>query len=137
MEGCIGSADVGEQEVNPDGDVEVSRRPDGDLELPGGGAGFLVPPCERCGGVLKPNVVFFGDAIPPARAKLCAPRDLFDSIAVCISRTQETLLGLARHRSQLLPQSSGSVVNQVSRDNDEVGIAMAGERFCAAGGLLS
>ena len=64
------------QEVNPDGDREVSRRPDGDLELPGGGDGFLVPPCERCGGVLKPNVVFFGDAIPPARAKLCAPWDL-------------------------------------------------------------
>ena len=54
--------------------MEVPRRPDGDLELPGGGEGFLVPPCERCSGVLKPNVVFFGDAIPPARAKLCAPR---------------------------------------------------------------
>lgn len=73
--GCVGSAPVYAQEVNPDGDVEVSRRPDGDQELPGGGAGFLVPPCERCGGVLKPNVVFFGDAIPPARAKLCAPWD--------------------------------------------------------------
>ena len=65
--GCFTQA-----ERNPDGDAEVSRRPDGDLELPGGGEGFVVPPCERCGGVLKPNVVFFGDAIPPARAKQCA-----------------------------------------------------------------
>ena len=60
-------------ERRPDGDAEVSRRPDGDLELPGGGAGFVVPPCDSCGGVLKPNVVFFGDAIPQERAARCAP----------------------------------------------------------------
>jgi len=28
---------------------------------------FLVPPCERCGGVLKPAVVFFGEAVPPRK----------------------------------------------------------------------
>ncbi|KAK9837419.1 hypothetical protein WJX81_001137 [Elliptochloris bilobata] len=68
---------------NPDGDVEVSRQPDGDLELPGGGEGFVVPPCERCGGVLKPNVVFFGDAIPPARAKLAlAAAEACDALLV-------------------------------------------------------
>ena len=81
------------QEVNPDGDREVSRRPDGDLELPGGGDGFLVPPCERCGGVLKPNVVFFGDAIPPARAKLCAPWGLLNPIALSNSHPHVTMLG--------------------------------------------
>ena len=27
---------------------------------------FEVPPCERCGGVLKPDVVFFGDVVPTA-----------------------------------------------------------------------
>ena len=27
---------------------------------------FAIPQCESCGGVLKPDVVFFGDNIPPA-----------------------------------------------------------------------
>jgi NAD-dependent deacetylase sirtuin 4 len=45
------------------------RRPDGDVELRDAGRSFLVPPCAGCGGVLKPDVVFFGDGVPRARAK--------------------------------------------------------------------
>lgn len=42
-------------------------RPDGDAELPAQVEDtFVVPPCEGCGGVLKPDVVFFGDNVPPA-----------------------------------------------------------------------
>ena len=44
-------------------------RPDGDVELQDAGKGFLIPPCESCGGILKPNVVFFGDGIPKDRAE--------------------------------------------------------------------
>ncbi len=29
-----------------------------------------IPDCERCGGILKPDVVFFGEAVPPARVAL-------------------------------------------------------------------
>ena len=43
-------------------------RPDGDVELADAGANFAVPPCRACGGVLTPDVVFFGDSLPPARA---------------------------------------------------------------------
>ena len=43
-------------------------RPDGDVELRDAGKGFLIPPCDSCGGILKPNVVFFGDGIPKERA---------------------------------------------------------------------
>ena len=50
----------------PDG---VLRRPDGDVELSDKfQKTFRVPPCPRCGGVLKPNVVFFGDGLPASRA---------------------------------------------------------------------
>lgn len=39
--------------------------PDGDAELaPELLAGFVVPACEACGGILKPNVVFFGEGVP-------------------------------------------------------------------------
>lgn len=48
-------------------DLEVAFNPDGDAEL-GDEAlvGFTVPSCERCGGVLKPDVVFFGESVPAA-----------------------------------------------------------------------
>lgn len=45
--------------------------PDGDAELPGSladlEAHFVVPACSRCGGVLKPDVVFFGENVPKPR----------------------------------------------------------------------
>jgi NAD-dependent deacetylase sirtuin 4 len=40
-------------------------RPDGDVELPTRLlAGFRPPSCLRCGGRLKPDVVFFGESVP-------------------------------------------------------------------------
>lgn len=42
--------------------------PDGDAELPAWAeSSFRVAPCERCGGVLKPDVVFFGENVPAER----------------------------------------------------------------------
>lgn len=39
--------------------------PDGDADLEAlSFAQFAVPSCERCGGVLKPDVVFFGESVP-------------------------------------------------------------------------
>jgi NAD-dependent SIR2 family protein deacetylase len=44
---------------------EAPTAPDGDAELPVERVErFLVPACARCGGVLKPRVVFFGDNVP-------------------------------------------------------------------------
>ena len=44
--------------VNPDGDVELGE---------GDHAGFVVPDCPACGGVVKPDVVFFGESVPRER----------------------------------------------------------------------
>ena len=42
--------------------------PDGDTDLEGLPFGeFEVPSCSRCGGVLKPDVVFFGESVPRTR----------------------------------------------------------------------
>jgi NAD-dependent deacetylase sirtuin 4 len=42
----------------------ANAAPDGDADLPGDVvAGFVVPACARCGGALKPRVVFFGDNV--------------------------------------------------------------------------
>jgi NAD-dependent SIR2 family protein deacetylase len=45
-------------------------RPDGDVELDDTDD-FVVPGCADCGGVLKPDVVFFGENVPPPRVERC------------------------------------------------------------------
>lgn len=50
----------GPRSMAPDGDADVS---DHRIET------FVVPACLRCGGVLKPNVVFFGDNVPRPRVE--------------------------------------------------------------------
>lgn len=43
-------------------------RPDGDVELGDGvPVEFHIPDCTECGGVLKPDVVFFGESVPRAQ----------------------------------------------------------------------
>jgi NAD-dependent SIR2 family protein deacetylase len=49
---------------------DVASRPDGDVDLDDT-AGFVVPDCDGCGGVLKPDVVFFGENVPPPRVQQC------------------------------------------------------------------
>ena len=34
-------------------------------------AGFVVPACESCGGILKPHVVFFGENVPAPTVARC------------------------------------------------------------------
>ncbi|MFF2861118.1 NAD-dependent protein deacetylase [Streptomyces rubiginosohelvolus] len=48
--------------LNPDGDADLTDEQVGD---------FRVVPCAACGGVLKPDVVFFGEAVPPERVERC------------------------------------------------------------------
>jgi NAD-dependent SIR2 family protein deacetylase len=48
--------------INPDGDADLT-----DEQV----TGFRVLPCTACGGVLKPDVVFFGENVPPARVEHC------------------------------------------------------------------
>ncbi|MFF3771834.1 NAD-dependent protein deacetylase [Streptomyces sp. NPDC002232] len=48
--------------INPDGDADLTDAQVGD---------FRVVPCTLCGGVLKPDVVFFGEAVPPSRVEHC------------------------------------------------------------------
>jgi NAD-dependent SIR2 family protein deacetylase len=48
--------------VNPDGDVVLS---DADV------AAFSVVGCSACGGMLKPDVVFFGENVPKHRVERC------------------------------------------------------------------
>jgi NAD-dependent SIR2 family protein deacetylase len=46
--------------VAPDGDAQVAERFHAD---------FRIPACPSCGGLLKPDVVFFGDSVPRDRVR--------------------------------------------------------------------
>lgn len=52
--------DLPEADIAPDGDVEVDDTAD-----------FEVAGCEVCGGVLKPDVVFFGENVPVLSVQEC------------------------------------------------------------------
>ena len=56
-------------EANPEWhDLEAATAPDGDADLEGQDfSRFQVPVCSDCGGMLKPDVVFFGENVPRAR----------------------------------------------------------------------
>lgn len=48
--------------------LDAPVAPDGDADLDGlDFSTFVVPPCPGCGGAVKPDVVFFGENVPPWR----------------------------------------------------------------------
>ena len=63
-----------EADFAPDGDANVAADVVG---------GFRVPECDRCGGVLKPAVVFFGESVPPEKVRYAMDRvDEADALLV-------------------------------------------------------
>ncbi|MFC6634679.1 NAD-dependent protein deacetylase [Microbulbifer taiwanensis] len=51
------------------GAPQTTVAPDGDAELEVDFSAFQVADCPHCGGILKPDVVFFGDSVPSARVQ--------------------------------------------------------------------
>jgi NAD-dependent SIR2 family protein deacetylase len=53
---------------NPEWQAVAAPAPDGDAEIDGRAVDAFVPPrCPHCGGLLKPDVVFFGENVPGPR----------------------------------------------------------------------
>ncbi len=77
--------------LNPDGDVEFAE-----IEA------FTVPTCTVCGGMLKPDVVFFGEFIPKQR---------FDEAAALVRRADALLIA----GSSLVVNSGVRLLEQASR----------------------
>jgi NAD-dependent SIR2 family protein deacetylase len=58
-------------------DLAAQIAPDGDASLNDFDASEVdLPACASCGGILKPQVVFFGESVPAARVESC-----FDALA--------------------------------------------------------
>ena len=64
--------------------LDAADAPDGDADVETADFdGFRVPPCPVCGGVLKPDVVFFGENVPRERvAQATQALDAADAVLV-------------------------------------------------------
>lgn len=71
-------------ELNPRFDHDAAIAPDGDADLPLDTVrDFIVPECTVCGGVLKPNIVFFGENVA---------KDTVDAAYAMVDRAEALLV---------------------------------------------
>ena len=86
--------------------------PDGDAALdPDAVTGVEIPACVHCGGVLMPDVVFFGDNVPPARtACALAQMEAADALLVVGS----SLMVYSGFRFCRLAQAAGKPIAAVN-----------------------
>jgi NAD-dependent SIR2 family protein deacetylase len=98
--------------VNPDGDVALEET-----------GGFTVVDCLACGGVLKPDVVFFGENVPRARVEACYAQVCEASALVVLGSSLTVMSGLryVRHAASLgIPVV---IVNQGETRGDDLATA--------------
>lgn len=90
---------------------DVAFAPDGDAVVAGADA-FRLAGCERCGGRLKPHVVFFGENVPRDRvARGCAAVDAADALLV-VGSSLSVLSGLRFVRQAARADKPVVIVNR-------------------------
>ena len=100
-------------------DVTVEFTPDGDAEIEAA-ENFLVPACPNCGGILKPDVVFFGENVPQERAEFAISR-LEKADALLIAGTSLTVnSGLRFARAAAKAEKPIVIVNIGNTKADEL-----------------
>ncbi|WP_029663383.1 NAD-dependent protein deacetylase [Cellulomonas sp. KRMCY2] len=98
-------------------DVEIAPDADAVIEST---AGFVVADCERCGGMLKPDIVYFGENVPRARvADAFAVVDGADALLVAGS-SLAVLSGLRFVRHAARSQLPVVIVNRGATRGDEL-----------------
>lgn len=116
--------DIMLQRLNPSlaKDESVEFTPDGDAEVEGTER-FVVPSCNSCGGVYKPDVVFFGESVPVPRVEL-ALSQLAEADVLLIAGTSLTVNSGYRFAKQAaLAQKSIVIVNIGPTRADPLAIA--------------
>ncbi|MEM7500969.1 MAG: NAD-dependent protein deacetylase [Pseudomonadota bacterium] len=92
--------------------VASSSAPDGDAAPAADTRDFSIVDCERCGGVLKPNVVFFGEGVPKHRVEGCK-RAVTESDALIV--VGSSLMVFSGFRFARLARSLGKPIVIVNR----------------------
>lgn len=86
--------------------------PDGDAQLEGPFEDVVIPACQACGGMLKPDVVFFGENVPKARVADCYAA-LFEADGVLV--VGSSLMVFSGYRFCLAAAEMGKKVALVNR----------------------
>lgn len=103
-------------------DLTVEFSPDGDAEIETA-SNFVVPGCPACNGVLKPDVVFFGENVPPERAEFATSR-LETAEALLVAGTSLTVnSGLRFVRAAAKANKPVVIVNIGQTKGDELASA--------------
>ncbi|MFC8172193.1 MULTISPECIES: NAD-dependent protein deacetylase [unclassified Streptomyces] len=89
--------------INPDGDADLTDEQVGD---------FRVLPCASCGGVLKPDVVFFGEAVPARRVEHCRELVRGASSLLVLGSSLTVMSGLRFVRQAALAGKPVLIVNR-------------------------
>ncbi|MFJ9693844.1 NAD-dependent protein deacetylase [Kitasatospora sp. NPDC101183] len=102
-------------QINPDGDAELA---------PGLVDCFRIAPCPVCGGVLKPDVVFFGENVPKPRVQRCF--ELVDAAQalVVLGSSLTVLSGLRFVRHAARAGTPVVIVNQGRTRGDDLAEAL-------------
>ncbi|MBO1420185.1 NAD-dependent protein deacetylase, partial [Streptomyces sp. FH025] len=107
----------GPARVNPDGDAELPQ------ELVDG---FRVAPCAACGGVLKPDVVFFGEGVPKPRVQRCYQLVDAAQALVVLGSSLTVMSGLRFVRHAARAGTPVVIVNQGATRGDDLAEARIG-----------
>jgi NAD-dependent SIR2 family protein deacetylase len=98
--------------VNPDGDVALEET-----------SGFVVVDCTSCGGVLKPDVVFFGENVPRPRVASCFELVSGSSALVVLGSSLTVMSGLRYVRHAASAGIPVVIVNQGATRGDSLAVA--------------
>jgi NAD-dependent SIR2 family protein deacetylase len=108
------------EEANPGWSfTAIQAAPDGDAELPAEAvAAFSVPACARCRGVLRPDVVFFGENVPAPRVE-AAGRMVDEADMLLVAGSSLTVFsGFRFVRRAVTRAMAVAIVNQGSTRGD-------------------
>ena len=99
--------------------ADAAMRPDGDVELEAT-RDFVVPTCERCGGRLKPHVVFFGENVP--RERVVAAQEAVDraDVLLVVGSSLTVMSGFRFVRQAARAGKPVVVVNRGATRGDEL-----------------
>ena len=113
-------------------DLDAREAPDGDADLDGlDFSRFEVPACAACGGLLKPDVVFYGESVPRERV-VTAMQGVRDADAMLIVGT--SLMVYSGYRFAREAASAGIPIASVNlgRTRADELIALKVTQSCAA-----
>lgn len=127
---CLGCDSVHErsdyqrhlQRANSGWHAEVFRyKPDGDAELADNShRDFCVPGCTRCGGIVKPDVVMFGETVPKERVQTASDAiDRTDALMV-VGSSLMLFSGFRFARQAAMSGKPIAIVNQGRTRADDI-----------------